>query len=121
MLGALISSGHDPDWLITAYSFEQLALFARTVLQHKLELVNMVVGPVVGSEGDGWKDAKVSKGKRSPTNRSDGTKGRTFRAGDQSSDEAKEKGLLMALSAVGVRVKTVNTSGKGGGDAPTGS
>ena len=116
LLGALIASGHDPNWLISNYSFDQLALFARTVLQHKLELVNMVVGPMIGTDGDSYKDARLSKSPSSSNSRNDGSRGRTHKAGRYRKDEDKDRALLMSLAAVGVRVRQVKTSSSNGGD-----
>ena len=50
--------------MLDAYSFEQLALFARCILDHKVAMVNAVLGPVSGALGADYEPSKVEGGKR---------------------------------------------------------
>ena len=73
-LGILLAAGHDPDHLLGRYSFDQLALFARCVIGHHARMLDMLLRPVVGAQGMGWKDHKVPRPQASQ-DRTDAEKG----------------------------------------------
>ena len=98
-LGILLAAGHDPDHLLSTYSFDQLALFARAVLSHHARMLDLLLRPVLGAQGVEWKDHKVPR----PTTR------RGPRT--DAEQDAREQALLRSLAASPLSVRTVRTSG----------
>lgn len=80
-------------------------------------MLNLLLGPMVGSTGSQWKDHTVkgsARKRRAPAGK--GT--RQFYQGDATDPAAKEAGLLQAFARAGVRVRTVGgDSGAGGAGA----
>jgi hypothetical protein len=97
-----VNAGHDPDDLLDKYSFEQLGLFARCSITHQVKMLNMVLGPVLGASGLGWKPHKMEK-QHDPRNH----KNSNF-----NDSEEKEKALLSAMARAPVGMRTIKTSGK---------
>lgn len=110
----MLGSGHDLDHLLNTYTWDQLALQAKCVLRSRVQLLNLIIGPMVGSTGSTWKEHTVkgaAKRKRAPASK--GT--RQFYQGDAPDPEAKEAGLLRAFARAGVRVRSVPSAGSGSG------
>jgi hypothetical protein len=86
---------------------------ARCILRSRAGMLNAILGPVVGAtSGAEWKGHTVDGGKAPKARRaSTGRNHRVFAMGDRSSAEAKENGLLNALSRAGLRVATTGSKG----------
>lgn len=112
MLGAWVHAGHDPNHVLSTYSFEQIALHGRLIIQHDIATIDMVMRPLLGAAGFGFKSPKVDDGSKKTKDPRD--RPGSFRMGRHDTDAAKEAGLLQALSGK-VRVRTVVTSGKADG------
>ena len=100
----LLSAGHDPDRLLTLYSFEQLALFARCILSNRIEMLNAILGPVSGALGAEYEPGRVGeqrKRQRDPAK---------HRNADFAEVGAKEAALLNALARSPVGARTIKTS-----------
>jgi len=107
-LGVLLAAGHDPDHLLTTYSFDQLALFARCTLGHHVRVLNMLLSPMLGSQGMEWTDHKVPRSQAGQKKRTD-------------AEEAKrESRLLQKLAASPFGVRTAQTSSTGAPLGPDG-
>lgn len=109
MIGALVYSGHDLDHLLGTYSFDQLALMARASLGHQVKIMNMMLSPLHGMQGMGWKDHQVDKPQGPQRQRRPGE----HRAADYDTAEAKDKALMQALAHAPVRVRSVKVSKDG--------
>ena len=109
-LGVLVAAGHDPDRLLDVYSFEQLALFARCILSHQINMLNAILGPVSGALGADYEPSRVEGEKK----RNRPRRPESHRNADYSDDEGKEAALLQALARSPIGVRTVKTSGDGG-------
>lgn len=85
-------------------------MFARCVLRSRIQMLNAVVGPMVGTSGAEWKGHKVPDGRRGPKNR------RHFQMKNYDTPEAKEDALMRAFAGRMQTVK-VSSSGDNGGTA----
>lgn len=104
----LVYAGHDLEHLLDTYSLEQLGAHARWVLVYQMQMLNLLIGPLVGMQGSNWKPHKIgdgpAQGKRDP---------RHHRNADYGNDlDAKEAALSVAM-ARRVRVRTAKASGGG--------
>lgn len=104
MLGVLLTAGHDPDRLLDVYSFEQLALFARCILSHRVEMLNAILGPVSGALGAEYDPSRVDRPRASRRDPS------RHKNADYRDEGAKEAALLQALARSPIGVRTVQTS-----------
>lgn len=78
---------------------------AGAIARSRIELLNAIIGPVVGTVAGGeWKGHSVAGGRPSARSTS-APNTRTFRAADHATPEAKEDGLLNALQRAGVRIR----------------
>jgi hypothetical protein len=106
----LISSGHDPDHLLSTYSWAQLGIFARCVVRSRVSLLNALIGPVVGTQGAEWTghrvaDAPTPTKKQKPSAKPDNPRHRKFKlseAGDD--DDARERAFLARLRGLSTRL-----------------
>jgi hypothetical protein len=100
--------------LLDKYTFDQVGLMARCVLRSRAAMLNAILGPVVGAtSGADWKGHSVSGGKAKRSKAPSGANQRSFAMGERSSAEAKENGLLNALSRAGLRVATTGAKSAG--------
>ena len=104
VFGALIAAGQDPDHLLSNYTFDQLGLFAKCVMTHQLQMVNLLVQPVLGTQGVGWKPHRVEGQAGEPQ------KGQ-HRNADYVDQGKKEAAMLAALSHAKIRMRTEHVSG----------
>jgi hypothetical protein len=81
-------------------------------MRSRVQLLNLIIGPMVGSTGSTWKEHSVKADRKRRAPPSKGT--RQFFQGDAPDPEAKEQGLLRAFARAGVRVRSV-----GGGAGTT--
>lgn len=89
-------------------------MYSRCVLRSRLQLLNALIGPVVGAtDGATWKGHRVGEpGKQAQARRrSDPSLRSDFRMADAPTPEAKEEGLLRAFGRIGVKVRTVPKEG----------
>ena len=96
--------------MLDAYSFEQLALFARCILKHQINMMNAIVGPVSGALGADYEPTKVEGSERRKRPR----RPESHRNSDYDDDGAKEAALLQAMARSPIGVRTVNVSGDAG-------
>ena len=99
-LGILISSGMDPERILD-YSFDEIALWARCVIRHKVGMVNAIAGPILEGMDTDYKPASVDgskprrKAKTSPNGFS------LSQAREKMGDEAAEEALLRKFERLG--------------------
>ena len=83
--------------MLDTYSFSQLAVHARAIMGHHARILNMLIGPVLASQGIAYDPIKID----------------AAASGAPATDKelaAKENAKLRAVSASPFRVKTVKTS-----------
>jgi hypothetical protein len=80
---------------------------ARCVLRSRAAMLNAVVGPVLGATtGAEWKGHSVSgSGKAARKKTSTGQNHRVWQSSDAPTPEAKDKGLMNALSRAGFAIR----------------
>ena len=77
--------------MLEHYSFEQISLFAKCAISHQVKMLDMVLSPMLGASGVGWKPGKTG-------------------SNSKSSEGDKETALLNKLARSPIRVRTVKTS-----------
>jgi len=92
---------------MATYTFDQIGVMARCVWRSRAAMLNALLGPVVGTIGGAdWTGHSVSGGKRPPRKAASGDKNhRVFRQSDAPTPEAKDQGLLRALSGAGIGMR----------------
>jgi hypothetical protein len=96
--------------VLDRYSFEQIGLMARCILRSRADMLNAVVGPVVGTVAGGeWRGHSVEGGKpKRPRPTRPGE--RVTRQGDHDDPASKERALVAGLARAGVRIRAVPSS-----------
>jgi hypothetical protein len=93
---------------MATYTFDQIGVMARCVWRSRAAMLNALLGPVVGSIGGAeWTGHSVSGGKRSPRKASSSDRNhRVFNQSEMKTPEAKDAGLLRALSGAGIGIRS---------------
>lgn len=86
--------------MLDRYTFDQLGLFARSVITHQSNMLDMLLSPMLGAQGVEYKPGSVVDSEKKA---------------DPRSDQEKEDALLAAFSRSPIGLRTVHTSGDSDG------